>query len=404
MYLGAKEIHNLKKELLRLDKGEKYKERHCQYAKIDFKKVIREGTTDWEKWNDIIDHVIEDTNRTVLLLQSVLHEEKEDKSIEYYLSKLTTQNEIHLSNLASLLKEKKCVLFLGPDVLQVADRGVIISFNTQLCNILEAKLEDENIYYDEALKDHLTYMAQCYTDMPNYAQGDVQRIAKEEFERLTEEESIQSNLLTVLARIPARLIINANPDTMLAKHIEKERGIKCVSTYYDFTNDAIEEKGNANEDKDEAKKPGNNDSTIKKLTEEDKVKSILGNEVLLYNIFGTFEKDNSILYTESQFLEFINNVILGNPGLNSTVRKELNEQESYFFIGFDFEQWYFKILFQLLRLKKEKGKAISCNLDVGNISVINKEFFEEEFKVYFIDADIRNFLRILVEKINNQNL
>jgi hypothetical protein len=122
--------------------------------------------------------------------------------------------------------------------------------------------------------------------------------------------------------------------------------------------------------------------------------------VILYNIFGTYQQANTILYTESQFLRFIDRVIQGNPGLDAVIPTALNEMESYLFLGFDFNQWYFKVLFQLLKIKKVEDKAISCNVDNAvRYNIANKEFYEEEFKIYFIDIDVEQFLDDIIHRV-----
>ena len=109
-------------------------------------------------------------------------------------------------------------------------------------------------------------------------------------------------------------------------------------------------------------------------------------------------------------------MVPGKSKLHPDVLREFNERDNYLFLGFDFEQWYFKILFQLFGIKKNEYSSISCGFEnalnpdqtgavsQGNsrVSVYTREFFEQEFKIFFVNDDIKNFIIELSNLVENE--
>jgi hypothetical protein len=389
MIFSAKELHRLKRELDELTVSHIDIESRCVKAglKAEFRRNRAEGLKTWVLWGLILNEINTDHGKLKALVDAVLSEpnNSDNKVLISFQNDLSHRNETRLQFISKQIAGGKCVLFLGPDILRVRRGGQLISFNELLCEKLETELEDNFRYYDERMKTDLNYMAQCYSEIPGYAPGGVQTIASEIFQK--HAPMIDRPVFQKIAQLPVSLIINANADNLLCDEINNRTPNRCLFSFYNLSNENVSEEQEIEKQK--------------KLDSENAIEAQKpSGSMILYNIFGTYQLDNTILYTESQFLRFIDRVIQGNPGLDSAIPTALNEMESYLFLGFDFNQWYFKVLFQLLKIKKVEDKAISCNVDNAvRYNIANKEFYEQEFKIYFIDIDVELFLDDVIHRV-----
>ena len=208
--LNAKEKHQLRKALTLLIESKDEIKRFCEHANannanISLLTVDLDGSP-WNKWGNLLIAINDQSDKLIKLLEAITFiEYKDDKILNYFLSELKSRNELRLKELVSDIINKKCVIFLGPDVLQVKNNS---SFNKYLCNILKKNLDNNTIYYENKLSDNLSYLSQCYIDMPKYFSGDVQRLAKVEFNKLLNQRKIDKDLFDQISNIPCRLIIN----------------------------------------------------------------------------------------------------------------------------------------------------------------------------------------------------
>lgn len=382
LLLPRKHIHRLRKELSEQIKTTEEVERFCIHANLPVHKINLRGAP-WNIWGSVIGNVITNQEQALALLDNIIRDPHHNRNdiFLYYANEIRSSKNVRLGKLAEALKQRKCVVFLGPDVLKVRDGNSLITFNESLCSKLEQEMKNYTIYYDKNLNKNLAYLAQCYADDPAYAPGDIATQALELYNELL-PRTIDRGIYEDLARLPLRLVINANTDDILFQQLKKA-GIPCTADFYDISN---------------YKATAVISQSASKLDATDQPAG-----AMVYNIFGSYQVPDSVLFTESQFLDFINRVLQGNPRLDPEVLRELNEKESYLFLGFDFEQWYFKILFQLLNIKKEQYASVSCGFEEidadpidgpvnAKVSVYNREFYEQEFKMFFVNDDIRNFI------------
>lgn len=396
MLLSQKHFFRLRKELSAKVASDVTAKRYCQNANVPVLK-IRFNLSPWEWWEDILAIALGKQDTAIALLKAALKDDAENEVYNFYHDEILSSRQLRLKKLAEAFKKGKCVVFLGPDILQVRNNNTTNSFNDIMCRELEETMKNAFIYYDANLADNISYLAQCYADDPKSAPGEVAAIAADYYKTYLGQGLIDDAVYNELAKLPLRLIINANPDDLLCTKLNAINNNSCRLKVYDISNSAL---SGTTEAGASASAGNGNSAAVPK--------------VLQYNIFGIFTHENSILYTESQFLNFINSVILGNPRLDPDVLRELEDQENYFFLGFDFEQWYFKILFQLFKIKKVQYASISCGVDQSaqradnlseksSISIYNREFFEQEFKMFFVNDDIRSFLSDLKNLLQGNN-
>jgi hypothetical protein len=252
--------------------------------------------------------------------------------------------------------------------LIVNDNGVMQSFNQKLAAQLAQQLENNSKYYDNSQQGNLNYMVQRYNKALQAGVGETGDEARKLFDTFRTKGMLYEKVFEQLAKLQWRLIINTNPDTILGDLLNKEDKDKCLLRKYNLTSNS-------------------DNASNKGAPEED--------QCLFYNLFGRFDDAASILFTDADFIRFNDKVTRSQPCLNQYVTGMFDPLKEYLFLGFDFDQWYFKILFKALNLEKEK--AISWHPGTIKFNECNIDFFEEEYKFYFVNDNIETFLKNLVK-------
>ncbi|GAB3695294.1 hypothetical protein GCM10027592_17260 [Spirosoma flavus] len=342
-----------------------------------------------DRWEAII-QAAEVQNRLVGLVQTVLNENADDTDCRAWLDELTNGVPTRVQKLARSIADGQCVLFLGPGTLLCnvqnpftpEDESLKLTvFSHAFARSLAKELYDNNVYYDSRAETNLAYIAQRYNDLrlpgTDKFVRDIIGIQGKLAQSFYKSSEPNTRLHELVAKLPFRVVINTNPDGELAAVLNEQplpapnnpgKSIpRCVHRYYNITNADGMARSNPN-----PLEPG---------------------QTLLYNIFGWFEDRPSMILTESQLLDFTNRVLNKDPALDPQVINEFTvtdaNPKSYLFLGFDFDQWYVKIMFQtVLKLIKQKDRAFSIFPKGVAYNQFNREFFEEEFKCYFIDEDL----------------
>ncbi len=306
-----------------------------------------------------------------ILLQHIIEKENPtDEIIKQALEELKNNYTTKLKLLAKSIKAGQCVLFLGPKVLLTLQGGIQKSFNDVLAEVIVNQFT-EDTYYDISQVDNLNYVAQQYSKMEGYVAGDQGRLARELYEQLKGEETLDTKAYEKLAELPFRYIINTNPDDQLATIINEMKPDSCVVRHYDPA----------------------------RIEQADEQPPLPVNKTLIYNLLGTMADPVSVQMTESQLIKFTSRIVSGKPPLDRQVRLAFNENTYYLFLGFDFDQWYMKLVLDMvLELVKQKGgRAFSTFSANAPFSAFNREFYQDEFKFYFIDEDVQKFVKLLVD-------
>ncbi|WDP91933.1 MAG: SIR2 family protein [Desulfobacter sp.] len=184
-----------------------------------------------------------------------------------------------------------------------------------------------------------------------------------------------------IARIPFHIIISITPDLLLKNAFEKQ-GIPYEFSYY----------------------------TKGKPSKE--VKDPSKETPLIYNLFGSIENRESLILTQDDILDFLFSII-GEHDLPMNLKETIKDVTHYIFLGFDFKQWYLKILLRLFDLSRDKV-SISPDCELGNYdnvfyqwlhkSKIHRIFYENTYKMTFIPTHTEAYIAKLKEMCEEQGL
>lgn len=234
-------------------------------------------------------------------------------------------NDATLQRIVKRINEGKCLVILGPHLLDAGGNSTLALLNKHL---------------SENLGDKVRYYA---------GEGFVSFDDKTR-ELLIEDEvedffnALQPNeLYRKVAEIPFSMVINTAPDTTLNKVLNE----KGIGFDYDFYH--------------------------KGQTPKDPVKT---QSRYLYNIFGDYREIDSMVLTYKDLYEYLQS-IMGDNGLK--IKSMLREAKSVLFFGFSFDKWYFQLLLWLMQIE---DKLLNSH-DINQAEI--KNFYHEEFDVEFFE-------------------
>lgn len=314
-------------------------------------------------WFNIIEYI--DSNNLVDKLLSALIETFDKnlllKDIKEEIAKQSILTLIQ--HLKSIMATRQCVLFLGPNTFNCLDNNKISSFNKYLSKQLAQELKTNDIFYDKNEIDNLSYIIDRYETRQKFVIGDTENVAKNIYKNGT----ILDILYRRIDKFNFPLIINTNPDTIL-KDLFGETNY--IHRHYDMTNALYEG-----------------------------IPENYNSKTIVYNIFGSFNNPYSILFTEKEAVEFTKKAYEKTPPIPNEI-KDIIAKSYGLFLGFNFENWHSKILFDVLDLKNKPGNY-SITDENTNILEFNKEYYERQYNMTFLNNDLNTFLTLLLQI--NQN-
>jgi len=327
---------------------------------IDMNFVDLESCAPSERWRRLFDHVENNAAISELIEGIKRTNPGNPKILEMEESFKNEQTENVINNLRDIIASRRCVLFLGPEILKVRVSDELIPFNRKLSIEFAKELDRRQIYYDQEQKFNLSYLIDRF-ESGNPILGKTENFAKNVYDSCV----IDDQIFKLIERLKFPLIVNTNPDTRLVDLFSKTR---FPSTYYDFSSNSTPEiMGN-----------------------------ILGKPDIthVYNIYGSFDDPYSIVFTEKESVEFARKSYERNPLIPKVINETIHKCYGLF-IGFDFRDWHLKILFDVLDLK-EKPKNYSITGINNNYPEYMREYFERQYDMKFIKNDIETILSSLI--------
>jgi len=128
---------------------------------------------------------------------------------------------------------------------------------------------------------------------------------------------------------------------------------------------------------------------------------------LLYNLFGSVQEPDSLVVSYDDLFKFLF-AILRDKQLPRELDRTIKSSKVFLFLGFDFEQWFLKIILRLFNLHEEPSPFANEIKDVQNeitrkswTSENNKNFFIKNFNMEFIDVNVEELVNDLFDKCKN---
>lgn len=328
--------------------------------KLNYDDIIITGIPPMVMWTNIISGA-EKQQLLLPLVGAVKSRNNGNTVINSIYDEIKSGFEKRVTRIARAIQSNECVLFIGPELLQCKSNNGFEAFNRLFALQLANRLSNAGVYYDENLDYSLSYIANRYEDIPNATNRDLGNMAVKSFTNA----SIYKNVYEKIAQLKFPLIISTNPDDLLEKEYQKQ-GIPFTSGYYDRSNQRKSE------------------------TAYDEAKCII------YKIFGSFESPYSVLFTDNDRVQFSKNVVRNDPPVPPII-KVLLENKYCLFLGFNFQEWHLKILIDCLGLTKADKEEKIFALLMENVNESSIEHFEKNYKFYFINEQIEEFMDDVIQ-------
>ena len=168
-----------------------------------------------------------------------------------------------------------------------------------------------------------------------------------------------------VARLPFHLIINSTPDHLL-EEAYRQTGSACQKGYYSFGKQQV-------------------------ATTFDPAST----KMFVYNLFGSVHDLNSMVLTQDHQMTFVQSVIQRETSLPDPLLKELRPDKVYIFLGFDYENWYMRLLLHLLRLNDQAELVFGLHDQSESPKLSTKVFFASQYRMEFVEMDDQDFLEDL---------
>jgi SIR2-like domain len=354
MAIPNKLKHKLVRLLANLVRDKKTAMTYAEHGELDTTAIEFDDMA-LVNWDRIVDHA-DDNNKLEGLLEIVLESFGGNAELKAMYEEIKNGFDQRVVKIAKAIKLNQCVLFLGPQILQCLHNNTITPFNQLFSLELAAELDKEGVYYDKEQAGELSYIAQRYEEMPTFVNGETGHKAQKSFAAATKHKGVHEQI----AKFAFPLVINTNPDDIL-DDLYKNNNIPFSGSYYDMSNDM-----------------SNSGSMTPGAT-------------IIYNIFGSFQNPFTILFTDTDKVKFAKNVVKNDPPIPPLIKKML-ENRYYLFIGFNFDEWHLKILIDSLGLAKKEDRSFALSARLNADDEQYNEYFEKEYKFYFINKEMEKFL------------
>ena len=256
------------------------------------------------------------------------------------------------------IEREECILVLGPGAIQGRNGD---SLHEKLADLIAAEVEVDVPKEQE----RLFYLSDALTQKRGWRKTLSDKV-NEAFDSAEAHPYFQQ-----LAEIPFHFYVSLSPDHLLKDAFE-EKLLPHQFVYYNYKE---------------------NPEFVGVPEQENP---------MILNLFGSKEVDDSMVLTHDSLFDFLF-AILSTKRLPLQIKEKIISAYNFVLLGFDFESWYLKIL---LRLFESHRKEISyANVwHSERLSSGTKWFYEQKFKVDFVDEQIPEFVNQLHERCKKENL
>jgi hypothetical protein len=267
-------------------------------------------------------------------------------------------------NLLADIKNEKCVLLIGPEIVKVDGIPLNLFLRDKL---IESNAADIVHYYK---RDGL------FLFRDQAAKQEVQQEINFFYEEHPIGDIIDETTYKHIAEMPFHLVVSINPDCYLSD-VCNQYGIKHQFSHFQTNGGAVAE-----------------------------VEEPTKNNPLLYNLCGNYRSDQSLILDYDDLFRLMK-TIFGAPGLPTKLKSSLVSAKTFICLGFDFDKWYSQLLLNLLSEKDEVGsvkyviKKYAINTEIADTST--NAFLVQQFGITFLGEE-QDFFKELYRRCSDEQM
>lgn len=266
-------------------------------------------------------------------------------------------------NLLKDIERQRCILLLGPRLALGQKNDKEEPLIELLAQHLSEELTTEAIPFEAEASRDLSYIAQRFMTIPKIRRIDLEDEAISFYRKYQQE---MPALYALIAQLPFHLIINTTPEDFMLKAFRQEGKLGAKLMHYNYRKELP----------GEIPEPGID-------------------KPLIYNLLGNLSDPESLVMSQEDQVDFIKNVVKGNPSIPNQLMRHFDDRKTYLFLGFNLEKWYFRLMLDSLKLG-DRNTTIAPQLDNYPVTPVTKSFYEDRYRFVFVEEKIRDFLERLV--------
>ncbi|MBK6932675.1 MAG: toll/interleukin-1 receptor domain-containing protein [Saprospirales bacterium] len=209
----------------------------------------------------------------------------------------------------------------------------------------------------------LHYIAQRFLTIPKIRRIDLEDEVVEFYRQHTQAIP---EIYRQLAQLPFTLVVNTSPDDFMYRALQQAGKTGVGLLHYNLRRERA---------------PG-------------PPADISPEQPLVYNLWGTTADPESLVLSQEDRVEFIKNVVRGNPAIPNQIMSCFDERKTYLFLGFNLENWDLRLLLDSFKLSKE-NTTLSPQLDNYPLRPETRSFYEDCYEFVFIEQEIGGFASAL---------
>lgn len=285
---------------------------------------------------------------------------------------MTNLHPADLGTLAQLIENQRCALVLGPHASTDAAGRPLRQLLAE--HIAEAFFKKTGRRIAEP--DNLALTGTTFLQEPDTPRLSLEILVRDFYKKHTEP----ADLLREAARLPFPLILTVSPDGLLQRAFLTEKKRQFREGVYRFSK-----------------------------TQTDDFDQMPAGQTYLYQLFGKLDTsgncDSMVLCLDDQ-LKYIDSVqgVGRETRLPASLRSAMQDFEAFLFIGFDYENWYLKVLFHILKISASEKTKLIFGLPDGlsrNLSAGAEAFFRQQYRFKFFKNEALDLLRDLRARLES---
>lgn len=255
------------------------------------------------------------------------------------------------------ITEKKCVLFIGPEILSGSNGKTLSQSLVDYLDIgnnpsIQKYYEDVGLFlFTDGKEKTRTYYK-------------IKKFYSQEFK---EAEA----LFDKIAEMPFHLIISINPDDKLPAAFRK-LGRKFKFDFY-WKN-----------------KTG------------DQARNLASKNIpVIYNMLGYIGEQESMILSYDDLFDYFNSI--ANDVIPADIRLKVKDASNLLFLGFDFEKWYMQLLLRFLYSKQDQYRFMQYASNSG-MREKTRTFCIDQFQIEFVPTDVSHFIEQLHQRCSDAGM
>lgn len=275
---------------------------------------------------------------------------------------------------------------MGPRLASIQKKDQWFVLEDELSAYFIQTLEELSVPFDEKSSKDMAYLSQkLYSSNRVNTRVDIGDLVDIFFEELDDDhpQGSPASIYHQVAKLPVRAFVNTTFDSSIVKAL-RAAGKRPQFYYYNF-----------------ALLDGSWRQIGKHNAPKINIDEISIESPLVFNLFGVREEVESLVVTQMDQVDYIKNVLGGEPPLPDALLSFFHTQnKSCLFLGYDFNNWQYRMILNSLNLRESGIHFASTGKDQVP-SQVNQDFYQDinSFGFVFSDKEAPEFVKDLSSRV-----